>query len=324
MTRQRRDLPGYSSDQQTEAVGLHVVQRQLTEAGFKVTEVSGRFDDGIDLIAAPHDPHNVLPAWVGVQVRAGRSYRRRLGVGQHATYWRMHNIPVFGVVVTDPDTDITWCNATAHLRRDPNARSIAADRPFPGDIADEIHAVLKAQRATSSVLDVFDDNPLVCTRALVSLLTIADDPRVARVLRARGVPPGPHAARYALGGLVLAERHGVDTAVTANEVAALVAELYAPSAFGASVHNEFQPGTQLALDLLALRSMPPEAVYQAGARHSGEVAVAMVHMAVGLVDHGRQQDFLELLLRGQPRLWESPDVQQLWQCVAEGGYDFAW
>jgi hypothetical protein len=67
----RQDLPGYSGNQETEALGLLEVQRYLVTQGFKVTEVAGRFDDGLDLLLSPHDEKNVLPAIAGIQVRSG-------------------------------------------------------------------------------------------------------------------------------------------------------------------------------------------------------------------------------------------------------------
>jgi len=44
---------------------LFEVQRYLVSNGFKVTEISGRFDDGLDLLVSPHDETNVLPAIAG-------------------------------------------------------------------------------------------------------------------------------------------------------------------------------------------------------------------------------------------------------------------
>jgi hypothetical protein len=97
----RQDLPGYSGNQETEALGLLEVQRYLVTQGFKVTEVAGRFDDGLDLLLSPHGEKNVLPAIAGIQVRSGSSHRG-LAVGRHERYWRELNLPVFGIVLTDP------------------------------------------------------------------------------------------------------------------------------------------------------------------------------------------------------------------------------
>jgi hypothetical protein len=67
----RPDLPGYSSTQEAEVLGLFEVQRFLVSNGFKVTEISGRFDDGLDLLVSPQNDCNVLPAIAGLQVRSG-------------------------------------------------------------------------------------------------------------------------------------------------------------------------------------------------------------------------------------------------------------
>lgn len=97
----QQDLPGYSPAQETETLGLLAVQAYLVRHGFKVTEVAGRFDDGLDLLVSPHDGANVLPAVAGVQVRSGPS-RHGLKVGRHKRYWRERSLPVFGVVLTEP------------------------------------------------------------------------------------------------------------------------------------------------------------------------------------------------------------------------------
>jgi Domain of unknown function (DUF4365) len=116
-----QDLPGYSSAQETETLGLLAVQSYLVRHGFKVTEVSGRFDDGLDLLVSPHDEANVLPAFAGIQVRSGPSHRG-LKVGRHERYWREHNLPVFGVVVTEPEAEPPrggWCDAQTYLKAHP-------------------------------------------------------------------------------------------------------------------------------------------------------------------------------------------------------------
>jgi hypothetical protein len=136
-----QDLPGYSSTQETEALGLLAVQAHLVRHGFKVTEVSGRFDDGLDLLVSPHDEANVLPAIAGIQVRSGPSHRG-LKVGRHERYWREHNLPVFGVVLTDPEAEPPrggWCDAQAYLKAHPGARSIPTPHPFPDGLAAALH-----------------------------------------------------------------------------------------------------------------------------------------------------------------------------------------
>src|SRR3954447_4742689 len=116
--RGRRDLPGYSASQTTERLGVLAVQRRLELEAFKTTEVNGRFDDGLDLLVAPHDEHNVLPAIAGVQVRSGPSHRG-IQVERPGRYWRDLNLPVLGVVISDPYGETPtgwWCNAQDHLR----------------------------------------------------------------------------------------------------------------------------------------------------------------------------------------------------------------
>jgi hypothetical protein len=81
----QRDLPGYSSTQETEALGLLAVQAHLVRHGFKVTEVSGRFDDGLDLLVSPHDEANVLPAFAASRSARGRPTGGSRSVGTNST-----------------------------------------------------------------------------------------------------------------------------------------------------------------------------------------------------------------------------------------------
>jgi hypothetical protein len=107
-----QDLPGYSSTQETETLGLLAVQAHLVRHGFKVTEV--------------------LPAFAGIQVRSGPSHRG-LKVGPHERYWREHNLPVFGVVLTDPEAEPPrggWCDAQAYLKAHPGPAPFPPRTPF--------------------------------------------------------------------------------------------------------------------------------------------------------------------------------------------------
>jgi hypothetical protein len=71
----QQDLPGYSPTQETETLGLLAVRAYLVRHGFKVTEVTGRFDDGLDLLVSPHDEANVLPAIAGIRAGVSRGSR---------------------------------------------------------------------------------------------------------------------------------------------------------------------------------------------------------------------------------------------------------
>jgi hypothetical protein len=136
----RRDLPGYSGTQETEALGLFEVQRYLVSNGFKVTEVSGRFDDGLDLLVSPHDETNVFPAIAGIQVRSGPSHQG-LTVGRHECYWRELNMPVFGVVLADPRSSPPrghWCDAQSYLRDHVDVPTIPTPNRYPDGLAQAI------------------------------------------------------------------------------------------------------------------------------------------------------------------------------------------
>jgi len=145
----RRDLPGYSDTQETEVLGLLEVQSYLVRSGFKVTEVSGRFDDGLDLLVSPHNKTNVLPAIAGIQVRSGPAHHG-LKVGRHESYWRELNLPVFGIVLSDPRSSPpkgSWCDAQAYLKVHGNVRVIPTPYTYPNGLAEAVHAANEEQRS---------------------------------------------------------------------------------------------------------------------------------------------------------------------------------
>jgi len=128
-----------AAPQETEALGLLVVQSYLIRGGFKVTEVNGRFDNGLDLLVSPHDKANVLPAIAGFQIRSGPSHQG-LKVGRHESYWRELNLPVFGIVLSDPRSSPpkgSWYDARAYLRVHGDVRVIPTPYHFPESILQE-------------------------------------------------------------------------------------------------------------------------------------------------------------------------------------------
>jgi hypothetical protein len=156
----RHDLPGYSDTQETEALGLLVAQSYLIRSGFKVTEINGRFDDGLDLLVSPHDKTNVLPAIAGFQVRSRLSHQG-LKVGRHESYWRELNLPVFGIVLSDPRSSLpkgSWCDAQAYLRVHGDVRVIPTPNRFPEGLAEAVHAANEGRRSVTAALDVFSQD----------------------------------------------------------------------------------------------------------------------------------------------------------------------
>ncbi len=103
---------------------------------------------------------DVLPAMAGLQVCAGPS-QRGLKVGRHEAYWRDHNLPVFGVVLTDPAPEHPeggWCDARKYLRRNPDTSTIPTRSAFPGDLAQALLAACDENRSLLSALDLFDSD----------------------------------------------------------------------------------------------------------------------------------------------------------------------
>jgi hypothetical protein len=322
----QQDLPGYSSTQETEALGLLAVQAYLVRHGFKVTEVTGRFDDGLDLLVSPHDEANVLPAFAGIQVRSGSSHRG-LKVGRHERYWRELNLPVFGVVLTDPEAEPPrggWCDAQTYLKAHPGVRSIPTPCLFPDGLAPALHAAWERGRSVLTALDLFDADWRRQATAAAALIPLATDPRVAGLLRSRLAELGPRAAHYALYLLLVAETAGIDTAVPLSAVARAVETLYEEEVDGDVDLDAFHDGTAAAYRLLEARNTDPNLVLDEALRvHAGEPTIMLIAMAVSLAGEGGQALLAEAL-RQAPTLQQSPDIAAIDQALAEGGYNFAW
>jgi hypothetical protein len=281
----QQDLPGYTPAQETEALGLLAVQAYLVRYGFKVTEVSGRFDDGLDLLVSPHDEANVLPAIAGIQVRSGLSHHG-LKVGRHERYWREHNLPVFGVVLTEPRAEPPsggWCDAQAYLKAHPGARSIPTPHRFPGGLAAALRAACERGRSVVAALDLFDTDWQRQATAAAALIPLAADPRVAALLRSRLAELGPRAAHYALYLLLVAETEGIDTGVPLAAVAQAVGSLYEKEIDGDVDLDAFHDGTAAAYRLLQARNADPRLVVDEALRlRAGEPTIMLIAMAVSL------------------------------------------
>jgi hypothetical protein len=322
----RHDLPGYSPTQETEALGLLAVQAYLVRHGFKATEVTGRFDDGLDLLVSPHDEANVLPAIAGIQVRSGPSHRG-LRVGRHERYWREHNLPVFGVVLSEPRAEPPrggWGDAQAYLQAHPGARSIPMPHRFPDGLAAALHTACERGRSVVAALDLFDADWRRQATAAAALVPLAADPRVAALLRSRLAELGPRAAHYALYLLLVAEAEDVDTGVPLAAVAQAVATLYEQEVDGWVDLDAFHHGTAAAYRLLEVRNADPRLVLDEALRlRFGEPTVMLIAMAVSLAGEEGQALLGEALCQA-PALQDSPDIAAIDQALAEGGYHFAW
>jgi hypothetical protein len=322
----QQHLPGYSPTQETEALGLLAVQTYLVRNGFKVTEVNGRFDDGLDLLVSPHDEANVLPAIAGIQVRSGPSHHG-LKVGRHERYWREHNLPIFGVVLTEPRAEPPrggWCDAQTYLKAHPGARSIPTPHPFPDGLAAALHAACERGRGVLAALDIFDTDRRRQATAAAALIPLAADPRVAALLRSRLAELGPRAGHYALYLLLVAEAEGIDTAVPVAAVAQAVEALYEEEIDGYVDLDAFHNGTAAAYNLLKARNADPRRVLDEALRlRSGEPTIMLIAMAVSLAGRGGEALFREALRR-EPALQQSPDIAAIDEALTEGGYDFSW
>ncbi len=283
-------------------------------------------DDGLDLLVSPHDGSNVLPAMAGLQVRAGPS-QRGLKVGRHEAYWRDHNLPVFGVVLTDPTPEHPvggWCDAREYLRRNPRTKTIPTHSAFPGGFAQALSAACDENRSLLSALDLFDNDWRRQATAAAALAPLCTDPRVAELLGSRLGAIGPRATHYALTVLLLAEQKGADTHLCPRAITAAVDGLCKYEVGTGVDLDAWHDGTDVAYRLLELRRPASSNLLDAALSASfAESTVMLLAMAVSLAGGGGEGVLREALKR-VPNLAESPDVAELAQAVAEGGYTFSW
>lgn len=322
----RQDLPGYSDTQETATLGILAVQEYLIRSGFKVMEVTGRFDDGLDLLVAPHDRANVFPAIAGIQVRSGSSHRS-LKVGRHECYWRELNLPVFGVILTDlasnPPTG-KWCNAQAYLRNHADVSSVPTPHNFPDGLADAINTASAGQRALTVALDVFSADWARQVGAVAALAPLSPDRRVLEMLRLRLGELGPRATQYALNLLVYADVEDVNSHVTIKQIAKAINMLYESDIDGHFDVEAFQDGSWAVYCLLSLRNIDPKAILdEALQSHTSETTIMLVAMAVSLAGSNGETILREALDR-RPNLSESSDIADIARALSEGGYDFSW
>jgi hypothetical protein len=321
----RPGLPGYSGTQETEALGLLEVQRYLVSNGFKVTEIAGRFDDGLDLLVSPHDETNVLPAIAGIQVRSGPSHHG-LAVGRHERYWRELNLPVFGVVLADPRSSPPrgrWCDAQGYLRDHVDVRTIPTPYHYPDGLAEAIDLANEVRRGLASALDVFSADWRRQAGAIAALVPLAADGRVIEMLRLRLGELGPRATQYALELLVQAETRGVDAHASIRQVACAVEVLYEADATGYLDLDAFHYGTAAVYRLLEARGVDPGDVLNEALKLHSDAAIMMIAMAVSLAAEDGEAIFREAIRR-VPNLVESPDIDAIASAIEDGGYNFAW
>jgi hypothetical protein len=320
----RRDLPGYSGTQETEALGLFEVQRYLVSNGFKVTEISGRFDDGLDLLVSPHDETNVLPAIAGIQVRSGPSHQG-LAVGRHERYWRELNLPVFGVVLADPRSSPPrghWCDAQSYLRDHVDVPTIPTPNRYPDGLAQAIDLANAVRRGLTSALDVFSADWRQQAGAIAALVPLALDSRVLEMLRLRLDELGPRATQYALELLFQADANGLDSRVTTRQLAGAIEVLYEADTEGYLDLDAFHYGTATAYRLLEARGTDPGNLLNEAFKLHSEAAIMMIAMAVSLADEDGGAILREAIQRA-PNLVESPDIDAIASAIADGGYDFS-
>lgn len=90
----------------------------------KFQEIDLRNDFGKDVYVDVATNGVVSYLCVALQIKSGTSYRTAKGeyfipVGKHAESWRLHTIPVFGIVYDPDDTLMRWVDITGYLRAHP-------------------------------------------------------------------------------------------------------------------------------------------------------------------------------------------------------------
>ena len=111
-------------EQVTADDGVNAARTFFMHNRCKFQEIDSRNDFGKDVYVDVATNGVVSYLCIALQVKSGVSYRTAKGdyfipVGNHAESWRLHTIPVFGVVYDPDDTQMRWVDITGYLRAHP-------------------------------------------------------------------------------------------------------------------------------------------------------------------------------------------------------------
>jgi hypothetical protein len=118
-------VPVRTTDEQVTADdGVNAARTFFMHNLCKFQEVDLRNDIGKDVYVDIATNGVVSYLCVALQIKSGVSYRTAKGdyfipVGSHAESWRLHTIPVFGIVYDPDDTLMRWVDITGYLRAHP-------------------------------------------------------------------------------------------------------------------------------------------------------------------------------------------------------------
>ena len=122
-------MPVRTKDEQvTSDDGVNAARTFFMHNRCKFQEVDLRNDIGKDVYLDVATNGVVSYLCVALQIKSGRSYRTSKGeyfipVGKHAESWRLHTIPVFGIVYDPDDALMRWADLTGYLRAHPRQKS---------------------------------------------------------------------------------------------------------------------------------------------------------------------------------------------------------
>ena len=117
-----------TDEQVTADDGVNAARTFFMHNRCKFQEVDLRNDIGKDVYVDVATNGVVSYLCVALQIKSGVSYRTAKGdyfipVGSHAESWRLHTIPVFGIVYDPEDTLMRWVDITGYLRAHPRQES---------------------------------------------------------------------------------------------------------------------------------------------------------------------------------------------------------
>ena len=112
-------------EQVTADDGVNAARTFFMHNRCKFQEIDAQNDFGKDVYVDVATNGVVSYLCVALQIKSGVSYRTAKGdyfipVGDHAESWRLHTIPVFGVVYDPDDTLMRWVDITGYLRAHPH------------------------------------------------------------------------------------------------------------------------------------------------------------------------------------------------------------
>jgi len=123
-------MPTYKRSAVTAKEGVNFIRTAVETAGSLFIKIEQENDLGIDAFIDFLKDERPLNKQVAIQIKSGASYyisdvaECTFPVGSHASYWRKHQLPVFGLVYVPTLQVAFWINIKSYLQQNPDATVI--------------------------------------------------------------------------------------------------------------------------------------------------------------------------------------------------------